>query len=128
MIKRIKKLFENIESTITTLIVLFLLSSSVGILAVSKKALNFFLQTINIPTPLYITIILLVVVLILHLKARKSYSSQNLDLLANIIEKNSMQDAAIDELNKRIETIERHLEIDGVSKLNEYIKKLSTPK
>ena len=74
LIKRIKKLFENIESTITTVIVLALLGSSIGILALSKKALNVFLQIANIPTPLWATIVL-VLLLTVYIKMKKSLSS-----------------------------------------------------
>lgn len=74
LIKRIKKLFENIESTITTVIVLALLGSSIGILALSKKALNFFLQIVNIPTPLWATIVLVFLVTA-YIKIKKSSPS-----------------------------------------------------
>lgn len=72
LIRRIKKLFENIESTITTVIGLALLSS-IGILALSKKALNFFLQIANIPTPLWATIVLVLLVAV-YIKIANSTS------------------------------------------------------
>ncbi len=88
LLKRIKKLFENTESTITTVIVLALLGGSAGILALSKKALTFFLQISNISTPLWATIsLILLCCLYTYLKASK-YSKKNLPLdtsLANAI-------------------------------------------
>ncbi len=78
LIKRIKKLFENIESTITTVIVLAILGGSIGILASSKKALNIFLQIVNIPTPLWATIVLVFLV-ITYIKMKKSSPSSNLN-------------------------------------------------
>jgi hypothetical protein len=76
LIQRTKKLFENIESTITTVIVLALLGGSIGILALSKKALTYFLQIANIPTPLWATIALaFVVVGYIYLKKRKKIQS-----------------------------------------------------
>ena len=77
LIRRIKKLFENIESTITTVIVLALLSS-IGILALSKKALNFFLQIANIPTPLWATIVLVLLVIV-YIKMKKFSPSSDLN-------------------------------------------------
>lgn len=56
--KRLTKLFENIESIITTVIVFALISGAIGILALSKKALNCFLHIVNTPTPLWATIAL----------------------------------------------------------------------
>ena len=80
LIKRIKKLFENIESTITTVIVIALLGGSLGILALSKRALNFFLQIINIPTPIWATI-LLVLLVFAYLKIKKAHSSSKSDYI-----------------------------------------------
>lgn len=75
LLKRIKKLFENTESTITTVIVLALLGGSAGILALSKKALTFFLQISNIPTPIWATILLVLLgCLYIYLKLRRSLS------------------------------------------------------
>lgn len=76
LIKRIKKLFENIESTITTVIVLALLSGSIGILALSKKALNVFLQIANIPTPLWATIVLVLLVTV--------YKNEKISLISSL--------------------------------------------
>ena len=56
--KRLIKLFENIESTITTVIVFALIGGAIGILALSKKALNCFLHIVNTPTSLWATIAL----------------------------------------------------------------------
>lgn len=72
LLKRIKKLFENIESTITTVIVLALLGGSIGILALSKKALNVFLQIANIPTPLWATIAVVFLVMVyIYLRTKR---------------------------------------------------------
>lgn len=76
LIQRIKKLFENIESTITTIIVLALLGGSIGILALSKKALTVFLQIANIPTPLWVTIVLVLLV-VGYIKIKKSSPSSD---------------------------------------------------
>ncbi len=74
LLKRIKKLFENIESTITTVIVLALAGGSIGILALSKKALNIFLHLANIPTPLWATIALvLLCVLYMYLRGNQYF-------------------------------------------------------
>lgn len=71
--QRIKKAFENTESTITSVIVLALFGGSATILAVSKKALSVFLQIITIPTPLWATILLVLLgYLYIYLKFRKA--------------------------------------------------------
>lgn len=58
LINRIKKLGENIESSITQVIVLALFGGSLAILAFWKKALDLIQKTLIKPTPLWITIIL----------------------------------------------------------------------
>jgi hypothetical protein len=74
--QRIKKLFENTESTITNIILLALFGGSATILAVSKKALSVFLQIINTPTPLWATISLVLLGCgYIYLKFRKLHSS-----------------------------------------------------
>ncbi len=74
---RIKKLGENIESTITQVIVLGLLGGSVAVLAFWKKGLNYVHTILTKPTPLWITIIMgLLYFLYIHLKFR-SYSFPN---------------------------------------------------
>lgn len=71
--QRIKKLFENTESTITNVILLGLLGGSAAILAVSKKALSVFLQIITTPTPLWATILLvLLCYLYIYLRFRRT--------------------------------------------------------
>lgn len=73
-----KKLFENIESAITTVIFLALVGGSIGILAFSKKALNYFLQIANTPTPLWATIVLVALCCgYIYLKWQKSLQSSN---------------------------------------------------
>jgi len=75
---RIKKLFENTESTITTVIVLAFFGGSASILALSKKASTFFLQILNTPTPLWATILLvLLCCLYTYLKASQYLSKNN---------------------------------------------------
>ena len=61
LLNRIKKIFENTESAITAVIVVALLGGSAGILALSKNALYYFLQIVNIPTPLWVTTALVIV-------------------------------------------------------------------
>jgi hypothetical protein len=71
--ERIKKAFENTESTITSVIVLALFGGSAAILAVYKKALGFFLQILTTPTPLWATILLIpLCYLYIYLKLRKT--------------------------------------------------------
>jgi hypothetical protein len=74
--QRIKKLFENTESTITNIFLLALFGGSATILAVSKKALSAFLQIATTPTPLWATIsLVLLVCLYIYIKLRQSHSS-----------------------------------------------------
>jgi len=78
LITRIKNLFGNIESTITQILLIAFLGGSVAILAFSKKALNFFLQIANIPTPLWATIALVLLVAC-YIKTKKSSPSSDLN-------------------------------------------------
>ena len=79
--RRIRKAGENIESTLTQIFFLALCGGSIVILAFSKKALNFFLQFLNISTPLWATISLILLCgLYASLKLRryqKSYKPPN---------------------------------------------------
>jgi hypothetical protein len=76
LIKRIKKAFENTEATITSVIVIALLGGSATILAISKKALNFSLQILTTPTPLWATILLVLLgYLYIYLKFRQIQAS-----------------------------------------------------
>jgi hypothetical protein len=73
---RIKKLFENTESTITNIILLALFGGSATFLAFSKKALYVFLQIATTPTPLWATILLVILVfLYIRKRFRIRYSS-----------------------------------------------------
>ena len=79
LIKRIKKLCENVESTITNVIVITLLSclgGSIYFLTLSKKTLNYFLQIATIPTPLWATIALVLLCCgYIYLKQQKRFQS-----------------------------------------------------
>ena len=72
LIQRVKKAGENIESTLTNILLLALAGGSLGILAFSKKALSFFLQILATPTPVWATILLvLLCYLYIHIRFRK---------------------------------------------------------
>jgi len=76
LLNRLKKAFENTESTITSIIVLAVLGGSVGILSFSQKALSFFLQLLKTPTPLWATIALVFLAgICIYLKLHKPYPS-----------------------------------------------------
>jgi len=78
LIRRIKKAGGNIESTLTNIFFLALFGGSVAILAFSKKALSFVLQIAEIPTPLWATILLvLMCFLYIYLKIQLYQNSQN---------------------------------------------------
>ena len=76
-LKRIKKAGENIESTITQIILVALIGGTATIITFSKTALNFVLQLLNIPTPLWATILLVLLCFIyIYLKLRLYRKSQ----------------------------------------------------
>jgi len=75
LIRRIKKAGENIESTLTQVVSLALFGGSVAILALSKTALNFALQLVNTPTPLWATIVLAFLSSVyIYIKTSRSHS------------------------------------------------------
>jgi len=81
LLNRIKKAGENIESTLTQIFFVALFGGPTAILALSKKARDFALQLADTQTPLWATILLvLLCCLYIYLKVRKpnpSFSHQN---------------------------------------------------
>jgi hypothetical protein len=127
LLKWLKLFGGDTRQAVVGYVVLALILASGGIFSLSKTALSVSLRIVNTSTPLWLIIILMVVVLIIYLKAKKAHSSQNLELQAVFIEKALQLDNTIDALKKRIEALEKHLELDGISMLNKEIKKLNSP-
>jgi len=79
--RRIKKAAENIESTITQLFLIFLLGGTAAIYTFAKNTFNIILKLINSPTPLWLSILLIILcVLYTRLRIRqheKSHKSLN---------------------------------------------------
>jgi H+/Cl- antiporter ClcA len=63
--QRIKKAGENIESTITQIILIVILGGTAAIYAFAKKTFNIILQLLNAPTPLWAAILLIILLIIL---------------------------------------------------------------
>ena len=82
LLNSIKTIFGDTRQAIVSIIVLALVGGSSGLLYLSKTALDFFLQLLRIPTPLWAAILLvLLCCLYIYLKTHKTNQSlQNLHL------------------------------------------------
>jgi hypothetical protein len=74
IIKTLKTIFSDVRKTIIGIIVLAILGGTGGVLYLSKTALSFSIAILTIPTPLWATIVLVLLV-IAYIKMKKSSPS-----------------------------------------------------
>ena len=76
LLKHIKKIAERIETKVIDIILLALFGGTLGVLAFSETALDYFLLILNTPTPLWATIALVLLSgLYIYLKPSKVRAS-----------------------------------------------------